>query len=93
MAFFQLKKRIYTGPIEFGPQPRTWIAKHRSFASKEWIESRIRYGEWINDRSKQSHFLIYATNFDGIKPLTILIKIRMFETHVLVYHAHVLRKK
>ena len=93
MAFFQPKKRIYNGPIDLDSQPRTWIAKHRSFASREWIESQIRYGEWIDDRHERSMFLIYATNIDGIRPLTILLKIRLFDTHALVYHAHVLRNK
>jgi len=92
MAFFQPKKRIYDGPIEFGSQPRTWISKHKGFASREWIESQIRYGEWIQERAEQQ-FSIYATIIEGRKPLTILIKIRILDTHVLVYHAHVLRKK
>ena len=93
MAFFQPKKRIYDGQIELDSQPRTWISKHKSFASREWMESQIRYGEWIQERSGQPQFLIYATNIEGIKPLTILIKIRFFDTYVTVYHAHVLRKK
>ena len=90
---FQSKMRIYTGQIEFGSQPRTWIAKHQSFASTEWLESRVRYGEWIPDKSAKEQFLIYTTELEGIKPLTILIKLRMFDTYALVYHAHVLRKK
>ncbi|MGD0203200.1 MAG: hypothetical protein ABSC20_04760 [Candidatus Bathyarchaeia archaeon] len=93
MAFFQPKKRIFTGQIELGPQVRTWIAKHRSFASREWVESQIRYNEWIPDKSDKSRFLIYTKDTIGIKPLTILIKIRVFSTRVFVYHAHVLRKK
>mgnify|MGYP005852955723 CR=1 FL=1 len=93
MAYFQPRKRIYTGQIELGPQPRTWIKKHRSFASRDWIESQIRYGEWTKERNKQSSFLIYATNVDGIKPVTILLKLRLLDTHVLVFHVHVLRNK
>ena len=53
--------------------------------------SQIRYGEWINDGNKRHYFLIYATNIDGTKPVTVLIKIRLFQTHVLVYHVHLLR--
>jgi hypothetical protein len=90
---FPPKKRIYTGQIEIGSQPHTWITKHRSFASQEWLESQIAYGEWMPERSRQDQFLIYATVIEGNKPLTILIKIRMFDTHAFVYHAHVLRKK
>ena len=93
MAFFQPRKRIYTEPIELGSQPRTWIAKHRGFASREWVESQVQYGEWIPENSEQQKFLIYATVIDGIKPLTILIKVKTFDTHALVYHVHVLRKK
>ena len=66
---------------------------HRSFASRDWIESQIRYGEWINERKKPHHYLIYVTNFEGIKPVTVLIKIKLLETHVLVYHVHLLRNK
>jgi hypothetical protein len=89
----QPERRIYTGPIVFGSQPLTWIKKHRSFASKEWFLSQIRYGEWIRERNKPHDFLIYATNIDGIRQVTVLIKIKRLETHVLAYHAHVLRKK
>jgi hypothetical protein len=93
MAFFQPKKRIYIKPIDLDSQPCTWISKHRGFANREWIEGQIRYGQWINEKSNPNQFRIYATNIDGIKPLTIIIKIREYETHVLVYHVHVLRKK
>jgi hypothetical protein len=93
MPYFQPKIRRYGGPIDFDSQPLTWIGRHRSFASKDWIKSQIKYGEWIKDAKKRHHYLIYATNFEGTKPLTILIKIRLFETHVLVYHAHILRSK
>ena len=93
MAFHQSRKRIYLGEIELGTQPYTWVSKHRGFASAEWIESQVRYGEWIPDRSGKKQFLIYATVLEGIKPLTVLLKVRMLDTYVLVYHAHVLRKK
>jgi hypothetical protein len=93
MASFQPRKRIYTEPIEIGRQPLTWVAKHRGFSNAEWIESQVRYGEWIPDRAGKEYFLIYATVMEGIKPLTILIKIRLFDSYALVYHAHVLRKK
>ena len=73
MAYFQPRKRIYTGQIELGPQPRTWIKKHRSFASRDWIESQIRYGEWTKERNEQSSFLVYATNIDGIKPEDVMV--------------------
>jgi sulfopyruvate decarboxylase TPP-binding subunit len=91
MAF--LPKRIYTEPIEIGRQPLTWIAKHRSFASTEWMESQVRYGEWTPDQANKQQFVIYTIVLEGIKPLTVLIKIRVLEGYVLVYHAHVVRNK
>ncbi len=83
----------YDGPVDFDSQPLNWIRKHQSFASREWVESQVRYGEWAPDKNKKQCFLIYAINFEGIKTVTILIKIRLFETHVLVYHVHLLRNK
>jgi hypothetical protein len=86
-------KRIYTDPIEIDRQPLTWIAKHRSFASIEWVESQIRYGEWTPDRAGKQQFLIYAVVLEGIKPLTVMLKVRVLEGYVLVYHAHVVRNR
>jgi hypothetical protein len=90
---FNPKKQIYMGRIELDSQPRNWIAKHQSFASKEWFESQVRFGIWLPDKKANSQFLIYAEALQGIKPLTILLKIQAFDSFVLVYHAHVLRKK
>jgi len=66
---------------------------HKSFASKTWFEGQVRYGKWIKQRNKPNHYLIYTTILERTKPLTILIKIEHSRDHVLVYHAHVLRKK
>jgi len=87
----QRRKRYYGGQIVLGNQPISWIKEHRSFASKEWFEGQVRYGEWI--RESRDHFLIYAIVPERIKHITVLIKIQCFSTHVLVYHAHVLRRK
>ncbi|MCL4429114.1 MAG: hypothetical protein M1167_00015 [Chloroflexi bacterium] len=92
-GFLPAKKTHLQEPIEIDRQPRTWIAKHRGFASIEWMESQVRYGEWVPDRADKQQSLVYATVLEGIKPLTILIKIRLVDTYALVYHAHVLRKK
>jgi len=43
----QPRRRIYFGPITFESQPLNWIKHHRSFASREWFESQVRYGVWI----------------------------------------------
>ena len=93
MAFPQPRKSIFTGEIELGHQPRTWITKHKSFASSEWLVGRVRYDEWIPDKSSEKQFQIYPKELDGIKTLTIVIKLRMYDTYALVYHVHVLRKK
>jgi len=89
----QPRRRIYFGPITFESQPLNWIKHHRSFASREWFESQVRYGVWIRERNKPNQYLIYATIIEKIKPITILIKIKRRPTHVAVYHAHVLRKR
>ena len=93
MDFFSPKKRIHTEPIEIESQTLTWIAKHRSFASTEWVESQVRYGEWRPSRSDKEQFLVYATVFEGIKPLTVLLKLKIFDAYIVVYHIHVLRNK
>jgi hypothetical protein len=67
--------------------------EHRRFASKEWLEGQVRYGEWIKERNRPNHYQIYATVYDGITPITVLIKIERYSSHVLVYHSHVLKKK
>jgi hypothetical protein len=67
--------------------------EHRRFASKEWFESQVRYGEWIKEREKPNYYRIYTTVYDGIKPITILIIIELYPSHVLVHHAHVLKKR
>lgn len=93
MAHFQPRRRIYFGQIILGDQPINWIRKHRSFASREWFESQVRYGTWIKERNRLNHFLIYATVTEGIKPIKILIKIKHSDTYVLIYHAHVFKKR
>jgi len=93
------KRKIYHGRIILDSQPTNWIKKHRSFASKEWFESQIRYGTWMKEQSNT--FLLYVTVPEGIRPLLIQIKFKHYSQgrkaynydHVLVYHAHVLRKK
>lgn len=83
-------RRVYTGPIILDSQPNNWIRKHRSFASREWLQSQVRYGEWTATQNKPNHYRIYATVIEGRKQIKVLIQIRHCETHVLVYHAHVL---
>jgi len=93
MFRFQLRKRCYLGPIEFDHQPIRWIREHRSFASREWLEGQVRYGKWISEHGKPNHFRIYTIVYEGKKPITVLIKIKWQPQKVLVYHAHVVRKR
>jgi len=93
MHRFQPYARRYFGPITIGTQPTTWIRKHRSFASREWLESQVRYGQWIRELDKQNYYRIYVNVIERIKPIKILIKIEHRRTHVLVCHTHVLRQK
>jgi hypothetical protein len=93
----QPRRKIYLGPVILDRQPTHWIKTKRSFASREWFESQVRYGEWIRERNKPNHYLIYATVIEKIEPIKILIKIlikiRHYHTHVHVCHAHVIRKR
>ena len=86
-------KRIYLGPVLLNRQPRSWIKKHRSFASKEWFEGHVRYGKWIREPNKPNYYRIYAEVLDGIKPIRVLIKIKYEGTHVLVFHAHIIKSR
>lgn len=87
----QPQRRIYFGSVILDSQPLNWIKYHRSFASREWVEGQVRYGKWIRERDKRNHYLIYVDVIEKIEPIKVLIKIRYARTHVLVYHAHVLR--
>jgi len=93
MRHFQPYARRYFGQIILGPQPINWIRKHRSFASREWLESQVRYGQWTREPDKRDHYRIYVNIIERIKPIKILIKIEHRGTHILVYHTHVLRQK
>lgn len=89
----QPRRKIYLGLVILNSQPTHWMKAKRSFASREWFESQVRYGKWIRERNKPNHYLIYTTVIEKIEPIKILIKIRHYHTHVLVYHAHVIKKK
>lgn len=92
MTGYQPIRRIYFGEIELGPQPQTWIRKH-SFASKEFVEGQVKYGEWEKDDNRPNCYIIYAITTEGIKDVTVLFKIKSLGTHVLVYHIHLLRNR
>lgn len=67
MFRFQPRKRCYLGPIKLGSQPVRWIREHRSFASREWIEGQVIYGEWISEHGKPNHFQIHAIVYERDK--------------------------
>jgi hypothetical protein len=87
------RKRKYPNRIEIDDQPKAWIREHTGLADRSWLISQVTYGEWVSDNRGSDYFLIYAKEFEGRKSVTILIRVREFSTHVLVYHVHVLRKK
>jgi len=80
------------GRIEFKePAIRNWIRRHGSFASYEWFKGRIRYREWLPDSNKPNHFYLLEHEIDGVKPIRVIIKFIYYpNSHVYVYHAHVL---
>jgi len=93
------RKRYYFGRIEFQqPKIDNWIRRHRSFASRDWFRSEIRYGLWKRERNRPYHYRIYPTVFEGAKRIRVVIKIihnpngsqEYSYDHVYVYHAHVL---
>lgn len=96
----QPRYRRYSGEIILGPQPRNWISRHRSFASREWFESQVRYGKWIRKlRGPRNHYYIYPIVPEGQKRLTIEIEIHYHPhgtsenpfDHVWIQHSHILR--
>jgi hypothetical protein len=89
----QPHRRRYFGPITFDSQPIGWIGRHRSFASRQWCESQIRFGEWTRDENRRDHYLIYTDVVEKIEPITVLIVIQHCGSHVRVRHTHVIRKK
>ena len=101
MFRYHIQRRPYLGRIILGSQPKNWINRHRSFASREWFESQIRYGEWLRERNRPHKYLLYVSVLEGRQTLDILIKITHYPQgnlnynfdHVFVDHAHVLRKK
>ena len=88
MSYFQPRWRIYKGLIELDAQPLTWIKKHRSFASREWIESQVRYGAWMENGRAQDCFIIVTDIPEGRKILEVSIQIEKRDTYVLVRHCH-----
>lgn len=90
---FNQKAEDIQDQFSLNNSPLHRMRKHKGIANRAWFESQVRFGEWIEDRSKKGSFAIYATEFEGRKSITILIRIRKFSTHVLVCHAHVLGKK
>jgi hypothetical protein len=84
------ERRYYGGQIDLGAQPIAWIKTH-SFSSRELIESQVRYGEWKRDfKAGRYCFYMKPTIPEGRRSVKVIIKFRLFTTHVLVYHTHCL---
>jgi hypothetical protein len=89
MAAHQSRLIYYGGFIELESQPRNWIKKHRSFASRDWLFGQVKFGLWeSNDRKGANHFTIETKVLEGVKSLIVLIKLERLVDSVRVYHCH-----
>ena len=93
-----LRQRIYLGRIVLGDQPKRWIKKKKSFASKNWLEGQIRYGLWERVERKRRRYDINVHIIEaGTKQIPILIKFTHYPNgratypfdHVFVFRTHV----
>jgi len=78
---------------------RAWIRNH-SFASSEWMISRVRYGQW--EHQMDGTFNVYVKEVLPRKVLTIVLRCRHYPAggphcphpdYVHVFHSHVLDTK
>lgn len=97
------RRRYYAHPIILEqPKMDNWIKNH-GYASRDWIESNVRYGFWgrkrkckCDRRSIHNHFQIYPEVIIGDKRKRVVIKFIHYlngnpsypYNHVYVYHAH-----
>lgn len=102
MPRYQPRRRIYLGRIVLGVQPKRWIREHKSFASKDWLESQVRYGLWERaERRRRRYDIIAHVGEGGIKRISVLIKITHYPNgrstylfdHVFVFRTHVKRTR
>ena len=87
MVAFQSRIVYYGGFVELKSQPRNWIKKHRSFASRDWLFGQVKFGYW-NDGNRLNHFFIETKVLEGVKPLIVLIRLERLADRVRVYHCH-----
>ena len=87
MAAFQSRMTYYGGFIELESQPRNWIKKHRSFASRDWLFGQVKFGFWNNGKLL-NHFVIETKVVEGVKSLIVWIKLERLDDRVRVYHCH-----
>lgn len=90
----------YTGFVYVDPSRDRWIAKHQSFASKRWIISNVKYGEWMWRNNGGFDVLVRVPQ--ATKILTVVLRCRRFPNggphcsfrdYVHVFGSHVIRKK
>lgn len=90
----------YPGYIFVDPGRDRWIREHSSFASKKWIISTVRYGEWVFRHD--GAFEVFVKVPQPRKVLTIVLVCRHWRrggphfsdrNYVHVFGSHILRKK
>lgn len=78
--------------IWFDNQPINWIKRHRSFASREWIDSQVKYNTWTPQRNS-GHFIIITYVSEGVSYLKVFIHIVKVRRQVTVRHCHGIRRR
>ena len=90
----------YPGYVYVDPNRNRWIRTHLSFASKGWIISKVKYGEWLG--REDGSFEVLVKHPLATKTLTIVLVCRRFpkggphcsyRDYVHVFGSHIIRKK
>jgi hypothetical protein len=87
MAAHQGRIKYYSGFVELDSQPLNWIKKHRSFASHDWLFGQVKFGLW-NQGRETDQFFIETKVVEGIKSVTVIIRLQLLADRVKVYHCH-----
>jgi hypothetical protein len=87
MAAPQRRIKYYSGFVELDSQPSNWIKKHRSFASRDWLFGQVKFGLW-NQGREPDQFFIETKVIEGIKSITVTIRLQLLTDRVKVYHCH-----
>ena len=88
--------RPYAGRVDIKPQIlHSWIPRHLSFASKDWIIQAIKYERWHYHDRTRFRFSVYPIVFEKAVGRKIRVELRANHytrgtKHVVVDYAHVL---